>query len=150
MYHPTLEEVKSLAGQGNLVPVYRSIHADLETPVSAYLKVARPPYSFLLESVEGGERLGRYSFIGTDPYRVFHTGAGQPQGEVDPLTLIEQEMGKYKPIPVSGLPVFHGGGCRLPGLRHHPVLRAEGAAHAGRPTGRARIGLDVRGNGADL
>ena len=109
MYHPTLEEVKSLAGQGNLVPVYRSIHADLETPVSAYLKVARPPYSFLLESVEGGERLGRYSFIGTDPYRVFHTGAGQPQGEVDPLTLIEQEMGKYKPIPVSGLPVFHGG-----------------------------------------
>ena len=109
MYHPTLEEVKSLAGQGNLVPVYRSIHADLETPVSAYLKVARPPYSFLLESVEGGERLGRYSFIGTDPYRVFHTGEGQPEGEVDPLTLIEQEMDKYKLIPVSGLPVFHGG-----------------------------------------
>lgn len=109
MYHPTLDQVKSLAGQGNLVPVYRSIHADLETPVSAYLKVARPPYSFLLESVEGGERLGRYSFIGTDPYRVFHTGAGQPKGEVDPLTLIEQEMGQYKLIPVSGLPVFHGG-----------------------------------------
>ena len=67
-YSPSLEEVKALAGQGNLVPVYRSINADLETPVSAYLKVARPPYSFLLESVSGGERLGRYSFIGTEPY----------------------------------------------------------------------------------
>ena len=57
MYHPSLEEVKSMAGQGNLMPVYQSINADLETPVSAYLKVARPPYSFLLESVSGGERL---------------------------------------------------------------------------------------------
>ena len=64
MYYPSLEDVKSLAAnnEGNLVPIYRSINADLETPVSAYLKVARPPYSFLLESVAGGERLGRYSF----------------------------------------------------------------------------------------
>ncbi|MFQ5861431.1 MAG: anthranilate synthase component I, partial [Dehalococcoidia bacterium] len=54
MYYPTLDEVKRLASQGNLVPVYRGINADLETPVSAYLKVARPPFSFLLESVEGG------------------------------------------------------------------------------------------------
>ena len=60
MYYPSLEEVKRLKGRGNLVPVYREVQADLETPVSAYLKVARPPYSFLLESVEGGERLGRY------------------------------------------------------------------------------------------
>ena len=74
-YYPTLEQVRSLAGQGNLCPVYRTINADLETPVSAYLKVARPPYSFLLESVAGGERIGRYSFIGTEPYDVFSTGA---------------------------------------------------------------------------
>ena len=59
MYYPTLEEVKALAGQGNLVPVYREIMADLETPVSAYLKIARGRYSFLLESVEGGEQLAR-------------------------------------------------------------------------------------------
>ena len=53
MYHPSLEQVKLMAENGNLVPVFREIHADLETPVSAFLKVARGPYSFLLESVEG-------------------------------------------------------------------------------------------------
>ena len=109
MYQPSLEEVKSLAGQGNLVPVYQSINADLETPVSAYFKVARGPYSFLLESVSGGERLGRYSFIGTDPYHVVKTGPGQPDGQVDPLTLVQAEMDKYRLVPVVGLPRFHGG-----------------------------------------
>ena len=53
MYYPSLEEVKHLASKGNLIPVFKEIDADLETPVSAYLKVAQPPYSFLLESVEG-------------------------------------------------------------------------------------------------
>ena len=110
MYYPSLEEVKSLAGQGNLVPVYRSINADLETPVSAYLKVARPPYSFLLESVAGGERIGRYSFIGTQPYRVIKTGPGEAGGEVDPLTLVQAEMDQYNLVPVADLPRFHGGG----------------------------------------
>ena len=109
MYYPSLEEVKALAGQGNLVPVYRSINADLETPVSAYLKVARPPYSFLLESVAGGERLGRYSFIGTDPYQVVKTGPGQAGGEVDPLSLVQAELDQYRLIPVADLPRFHGG-----------------------------------------
>ena len=109
MYYPTLEQVKEMAGQGNLLPVYRSINADLETPVSAYLKVARGPYSYLLESVEGGERLGRYSFIGTEPYKVVQTGPGQPEGEIDPLSLVEEEMGQYQIIPVEGLPGFQGG-----------------------------------------
>ena len=112
MYYPTLEDVKSLAdsGEGNLVPIFRSINADLETPVSAYLKVARPPYSFLLESVAGGERLGRYSFIGTDPYRVVKTGKEEALGEVDPLRAVQEEMDGYRLIPVEGLPRFHGGG----------------------------------------
>ena len=109
MYYPSLEEVEAMAGKGNLVPVYRSINADLETPVSAYLKVARPPYSFLLESVSGGERIGRYSFIGTDPYRVMKTGLGQPDGQVDPLTLVQAEMDQYQLVPVENLPRFHGG-----------------------------------------
>ena len=109
MYYPSLEQVKAMAGQGNLVPVYRSINADLETPVSAYLKVSRGPYSYLLESVEGGERLGRYSFIGTEPYKVVQTGAGLPGGEVDPLRLVEEEMDQYRYIPVDGLPGFQGG-----------------------------------------
>ncbi len=112
MYYPSLEEVKRLAGsgQGNLAPIYRSINADLETPVSAYLKVARPPYSFLLESVAGGERLGRYSFIGTNPYRVVKTGKEEALGEIDPLLPVQEEMDRYKLVPVEGLPRFHGGG----------------------------------------
>ncbi len=109
MYHPTLEQVKELVGQGNLVPIYREIDADLETPVSAYLKVARPPYSFLLESVEGGERLARYSFIGTEPYTVLSTGTG-PHDRIDPLIPIKAEMDKYQLIPIPDLPRFHGGG----------------------------------------
>ena len=109
MYTPTLDQVKQLAGQGNLVPVYTELNADLETPVSAYLKVARPPYSFLLESVEGGERLARYSFIGTEPLQVIKTGPGQPGGAVDPLTRIEEALGSYTLAPVSGLPRFTGG-----------------------------------------
>ena len=112
MYYPTLKDVKSLAdsSEGNLVPIFRSINADLETPVSAYLKVARPPYSFLLESVAGGERLGRYSFIGTDPYRVVKTGKEEALGEIDPLRPVQEEMDGYRLIPVEGLPRFHGGG----------------------------------------
>lgn len=110
MYHPSLDEIKAQAGTGSLIPIYRSINADLETPVSAYLKVAKPPYSFLLESVTGGESIGRYSFIGTEPYRVLKTGPGEEFGEVDPLTLVQEEMERHKLIPVPGLPRFHGGG----------------------------------------
>jgi len=110
LYHPSLDEIKAHAGEGSLIPIYRSINADLETPVSAYLKVAKPPYSFLLESVTGGENIGRYSFIGTEPYRVLKTGPGEENGEVDPLTLVQEEMNRHKLIPVPGLPRFHGGG----------------------------------------
>ena len=106
MYYPAPEDVKRLAGQGNLVAIYREVMADLETPVSAYLKVARGQYSFLLESVEGGERLGRYSFIGTEPYRVL---TSQPDSADDPLRLIEDELRRFALVPVPGLPPFHGG-----------------------------------------
>jgi anthranilate synthase component 1 len=112
IYRPTLDEVKRMAaeGRGNVVPVYRDVTADLETPVSAYLKVARGRYSFLLESVEGGERLARFSFIGTEPYRILRTGpSATPFGEVDPLPLIEDELARYRLVPVPGLPPFHGG-----------------------------------------
>lgn len=88
---------------GNLIPIYCELAADLETPVSAYLKVARGPYSFILESVEGGERLARYSFIGTRPYLVLQ-GKGN-----DPLPLIRDELKRHRPVPVLGLPRFHGG-----------------------------------------
>ena len=106
MYYPTLEEVRQLKKYGNLVPVCRDIQADLETPVSAYLKIARGNYSFLLESVEGGERLARYSFIGTEPSLVLRTGNDNP---VDPLNLVEKEFAQLRPVSIADLPRFHGG-----------------------------------------
>jgi anthranilate synthase component 1 len=106
MYHPTLGEVRRLKKYGNLVPVYHEIIADLETPVSAYLKIARGNYSFLLESVEGGEHLARYSFIGTEPSLILKAGDDKP---VDPLLLIEKEFSKFRAVPITGLSRFHGG-----------------------------------------
>ena len=107
MTTPSLDEVRALAasGAGNIVPIHREVRADLETPVSAYLKVARGPYSFLLESVEGGEQVGRYSFIGTEPYRV----EALAHEDGDPLLVIEEELGRFQSIPVPGLPLFNGG-----------------------------------------
>ncbi len=106
MYYPTLDEVRQSKKYGNLMPVYREIRADLETPVSAYLKIARGNYSFLLESVEGGERLARYSFIGTEPSLVLKTGN---KNIVDPLQLVEREFSQFHLVPIAGLPRFHGG-----------------------------------------
>jgi len=130
MYYPTLDEVRQLQKSGNLVPVYYEMMADLETPVSAYLKMARGNYSFLLESVEGGERLARYSFIGTEPSLILKTGG---ENQVDPLLLIEKEFRRFRPVPVAGLPRFHGGMVgylsyevaryfeRLPSPKHDPL-----------------------------
>ena len=74
-YTPDLSTFRELAVGSNLIPVYREISADLETPVSAYLKTARGTHSFLFESVEGGENLARYSILGTEPSEVMTTGA---------------------------------------------------------------------------
>ena len=106
MYHPTLAEIKKNKWDGNLMPVYREIVADMETPVSAFLKINRGGNSFLLESVEGGQRLARYSFIGTEPYRELTIKA---KDQIDPLNLIAEELQKYKVVPLEGLPRFSGG-----------------------------------------
>ncbi len=120
MYYPTLEEVKQHQQEGNLVPVYREIVADLETPVSAFLKVSRGGPSFLLESVEGGQRLARYSFISTEPHRVL-TISGEDNK--DPLPLIARELDKYQLVAVSGLPRFSGGAVGY--LAYETVTRFE-------------------------
>ena len=106
--------------QGNMIPVYREIVADLETPVSVFLKVNRGGYSFLLESVEGGQHLARYSFIGTEPYRILVT---RGEDKSDPLPLIAEELNKYKIVPVSGLPRFCGGAVGY--LSYETVTRFE-------------------------
>jgi len=120
MYYPTLEEVKKHKKEGNLMPVYREIVADLETPVSAFLKINRGGNSFLLESVEGGQRLARYSFIGTDPYRTLTT---KGESKIDPLPLIAEELSKYRIVPISGLPPFCGGAVGY--LAYETVTRFE-------------------------
>ena len=66
MFKPTLKEFKEKSKKGNLIPVYKEILADLDTPVSAYMKMSGGDYSFLLESVEGGEKWARYCFLGFD------------------------------------------------------------------------------------
>ena len=130
MYYPTLEEVRQVSKYGNLVPIYREVNADLETPVSAYLKIAGGNYSFLLESVEGGERLARYSFIGTEPSFVLKTGN---ENLIDPLHLVKKEFSQFHPVPIANLPRFHGGMVgylsyevaryfeRLPSPSHDPL-----------------------------
>ena len=137
MYYPKLDEFVKLAAQGNLVPVCRRLLADIETPLSAYRKIRGPDESFLFESVEGGEHLGRYSFVGCNPRavvrqvgdRVEHLengkvvesftvaqseagsgSASDPKGTVkDGLAVVERLMNKYRAVPVPGLPRFTGG-----------------------------------------
>jgi anthranilate synthase component 1 len=116
--------VASLARGGNVVPVCREILADLETPVSAFLKIHRGDYGFLLESVQGGEKWARYSFLGTEPARVVRTrgrtleietpGAPPEQRTVrkavdDPLDALRALVGAYRPVAVPGIPRFAGG-----------------------------------------
>lgn len=128
--HPTREVFISLAAQGNVIPVYADLMADFETPVSAYAKLKQAGPSYLLESVEGGENLSRYSFIGCRPRKVFVCGPetteirqpGKPTQTVptpqDPLTLIEAEMQGYKPVTIPGLPRFTGGAVGFVGYEY--------------------------------
>ncbi len=121
MYHPTVDEVRVLAREGNLVPIWRQLPADLETPVSVYLKLRGRSSSFLLESVEKGEQLGRYSFLGVDPVGILTADAGtvtwqegasvQPLTPVegDPLAAMQQLLARYCPVRVEGIPGFYGG-----------------------------------------
>ena len=120
MYHPTLEQVKKMAEHGNLIPVYREIVADLETPVSVFLKINRGGFSFLLESVEGGRRLARYSFIGTEPYAVLTT---RGEDKTDPLPPIAEKMSNYRIVQLDGLPRFCGGAVGY--LAYEAVTRFE-------------------------
>ncbi|HJX70077.1 MAG TPA: anthranilate synthase component I [Dehalococcoidia bacterium] len=111
--------------QINLVPVFRELPADLETPVSVFLKLRKTSPCFLLESVERGEQLGRYSFIGTNPYLVVQTSQGEgiirhkqevsrvtlgmPPKGLDPLHLVQSLLAQHEVAKVSGLPRFFGG-----------------------------------------
>ena len=115
----TFEEFAALATQGTFVPVCKEVMADLLTPVSAFLKVAEhAEHAFLFESVEGGERLARYSFLGKDPFMVLRARngrsivdqSGERQERDDPfLDVLREVMGRYRSPAVDGLPRFTGG-----------------------------------------
>jgi anthranilate synthase component 1 len=114
---PTKTEFLSRAREGNLIPVVCDLVADLETPISAFLKL-RGGDAYLLESVEGGEKLGRYSFIGTGPtirLRAYdrQVEVQRPGGsfatEADPLAVARDLLADYRPVPHPGLPRFYGG-----------------------------------------
>ena len=132
---PGKEEFLKLAGLGNLIPVTRRILADFETPLSAYQKIRGEGESFLCESVEGGERIGRYSFVGCNPRAVIRqtgglvevtengkvteryalpgvvdTGGAPATGRVrDGLEVVEQVMQRFHAVPRPGLRRFTGG-----------------------------------------
>jgi anthranilate synthase component 1 len=115
------QEFDALARQGyNCIPLVAETYADLDTPLSLYLKLANRPYSYLLESVQGGERFGRYSFIGL-PAKTRIVAHGrtvrvetdeavlETADDVNPLDFVKQYQARFKPAPLDGLPRFTGG-----------------------------------------
>lgn len=115
MIFPSLEEVKKLAGQGNVIPVCKSVLADTETPVSVWMKLFRnEKHSFLLESVEGQDTIARYSFLGGAPFLTFTCRgtswkAGSDSGNSDPVGALRKLFEAYRPVAVEGVPRFSGG-----------------------------------------
>jgi anthranilate synthase component 1 len=119
MVNPSLDEFRERARRGNLVPIYREIVADLDTPVSALLKLLSGEHAFLLESVEGGEKWGRFSFLGCDPsvifrskdskVEIFEDGAWRTETHANPITRLRELMARYEPVADPELPRFFGG-----------------------------------------
>ena len=119
MIQPDFKTFSRLAKKGNLVPVYDAYTADLLTPVGAYLRLAnKADYSFLLESVEGGENIGRYTFCGANPIEVFRSrgrrGTLETRGkrvefDADPVEKLRELTGRYTPVRIPGMPPLVSG-----------------------------------------
>src|SRR3954449_73304 len=103
---PSLEEVRELAKDHSLVPLRHTFIADCETPVSAYLKLRGDGPSFLLESAEQGQQVGRWSFLGFRPRAVIRPPRGEPRA---PSGLVDEELARYRIAPLAALPPFAGG-----------------------------------------
>ena len=119
-YSLSFDEFRTLASQGNLIPLYKEILADFETPVSAFTKIDHGPSAYLLESIEGGENWARYSFLGSGSPVVIREDRGEvviskgskiqrlPMGD-NPLERVRELLAAYRPVTVPGLPRFVGG-----------------------------------------
>src|SRR4051812_14139393 len=124
---PTLDEVRELAREHTLVPLRHTFIDDIETPVSAYLKLRGEGPSFLLESAEQGQRVGRWSFLGVAPRAVMRLEegvlnvGGSPRAGEDPYAAVAQELERYRLAPLEGLPPFAGGAV---GLFGYDLVRA--------------------------
>src|SRR5215831_6165879 len=123
-YYPDFETFAGLAKGNSVVPVYRQLVGDMLTPVSAFCKIQEGEWAFLFESVVGGERLGRYSFLGSGPFLRFQAWDRRVRIEMvgesnrpivtelehaDPLRLLEEKIGAYRAPHLPGLPRFCGG-----------------------------------------
>ncbi|MDP6923522.1 MAG: anthranilate synthase component I [Candidatus Scalindua sp.] len=118
-YYPTFSEFKELSKKGNVVPVYRQLFADTLTPVSAFQKISETDYAFLLESADGGEKIAKYSTIGSNPFSGFKCKGSNVEifnkegithiETTDPFKALEQQISKFSPVRVNGLPDFFGG-----------------------------------------
>jgi len=136
MYYPSKKEFIKLSSKGNLIPVYKEILGDLDTPVSTYFKIAqKAKYSFLLESVEGEEKIARYSFLAKDPeivvktknnnIEILYTQKGKKKKETrkihkTPLNFIRDVMSQYTSVQMPNLPRFCGG---MVGYLSYDVVR---------------------------
>lgn len=122
MYYPSLREFLKLSKKANVIPVYKEINADLDTPVSAFLKINKDDYAFLLESVEGQEKIARYSFLGSSQSLVIKSKGKNIEvvnsgnkisrrfvTKTSPLDEIKKIMRDFKSVTVKGLPRFYGG-----------------------------------------
>ncbi len=137
--YPSAEQFAKLAKKGNLVPVWTEIPADFDTPLSAYLKLEGTGPAYLLESVEQGEKLGRYSFLGSSPRWILESKGRQMslrEGKKirrwttasDPLRELELLLGRYRAVETEGLPRFSGGVVGYAGYEMVRFLEPVGAA----------------------
>ena len=119
-YYPDFSLYQKLSRQGNLIPVYGEFLWDLESPVGAFLRLPQSDYAFLLESVEGGEKWARYSFLGFEPKLIYRSRGKKAEvieeqsfqslsGFTNPLEPLRQILSRYQPVLVEGLPRFFGG-----------------------------------------
>jgi anthranilate synthase component 1 len=144
MYYPHIDAFRELSRQGNLIPVYREIMADMDTPVTAFKKLDDGRFAYLLESIEGGEKWGRYSFLGSNPSLIVRSRANTVEiiendatttlESDDPLGCIRDQLRRFTPVDVEGLPRFFGGAVGYLGydmVRHFERLPTEKPALIG-------------------
>ncbi len=118
-YYPSFRKFTELSCNGNVVPVYRQLFADTLTPLSAFQKISVAEYAFLLESADGGEKIARYSFLGSNPFLRFkcqgfdveswNKGESLRYKSHDPFSDLEKHLNCYSPVQIEGLPNFFGG-----------------------------------------